>query len=549
MTIDFRKKIQKALLIIGVSFLLLSVVLSFSLKQVFSKDRPEVAGDAYVSGALSDATILIPFLADDSASSGICGLVYNGLTKVDKDLKVVGELAKDWRISDDKLRIIFYLQDNVYWQDGVKFSAEDVKFTFETILNPDNAVPYIASFQDIESINIIDDYTIEFIYSRPYAPALLKLGMGIIPKHVFFGLKGQQIRNSKYARDPIGTGPYRLDIWKTDEYIILDSNKDYFEHEPYVTKYVERIIPDQAVQFLELITEGIDSMGLSPYQYKYRTNTEKFNKRFNKYKYLAHQYTYIGYNLSDPMFADKKVRQALSYAIDKEAIIKGVLMGLGEECTGPFIKDTYAHNEDVKRYPYNPDKAKELLSLAGWKDTDNDGVLDKDGVPFSFKLITNQGNKQREDIATIVQRYWQDIGIDVEVQTIAFVTFLKEFVDKRNFQALILGWTMPIDADCYNVWHSDAVKNGGLNFIGYSNSEVDRLIEEGRSTYDIDRRAKCYKEIHAILAEEQPYTFLYFPYSLPAVNKRFKGIVPAPAGISYNFINWYVPENEQRYTF
>jgi peptide/nickel transport system substrate-binding protein len=530
--------IKKALLITVVSFF---VGVGFS-SLVWAGDY----GDAYVSGSLSDATILIPFLADDSASGGICNLVYNGLTKVDKDLKVVGDLAKDWTITSDKLRIIFKLRDNVFWQDGMKFTSQDVKFTYETILNPDNAVAYVASFQDIEDINIIDDYTIEFVYRKPYAPALLKLGMGIIPKHIF---ENVDLRNNKYTRSPVGTGPYVLNTWKTDQYMILNSYKDYFEGQPYISKYVERIIPDQAVQFLELITGGIDSMSLNPYQYKYRTDTKKFNERFNKYKYLAHQYTYIGYNLADPMFSDKKVRQALSYAIDKQAIIEGVLMGLGEECTGPFIKNTYAYNEEAKKYPYDPAKARILLAAAGWTDSDRDGVLDKDGVPFKFKLITNQGNKQREDVATIVQRNWQEIGLDVEVQTIAFVTFLKEFVDKRNFQALILGWTMPIDPDCYNVWHSETIKEGGLNFISYKNPEVDRLIEEGRSTYNINKRSKCYQEIHAIIAEEQPYTFLYFPYALPAVNKRFKGIVPAPAGISYDFIHWYVPENEQRYTF
>ena len=529
---------MKTLLVIAVSFLLFI----FGFSSGFAADY----GDAYVSGSLSDATILIPFLADDSASGGICNLVYNGLTKVDKDLNVVGDLAKSWEVSDDKLRIIFKLRKNVYWHDGVEFSAEDVKFTFMTILNPDNAVPYIASFQDIESIRIIDKHTIEFIYKKPYAPALLKLGMGIIPKHLF---ENTDIRDSKYARAPIGTGPYKLNIWKTDQYMILNSYKNYFLGQPYISKYVERIIPDQAVQFLELVTGGIDSMSLSPYQYKYRTDTSKFNLRFNKYKYLAHQYTYIGYNLKDPMFSDKRVRQALSYALDKEAIIEGVLMGLGEECSGPFIKNTYAYNRDVKKYPYSPAKARELLAEAGWEDTDADGILDKDGQPFSFKLITNQGNKQREDVVTIAQRNWQEIGIKVEVQTIAFVTFLKEFVDKRNFQALILGWTMPIDPDCYNVWHSEAIKEGGLNFIGYNNPEVDKLIEAARGTYDLDERAKCYRKIHAILAEEQPYTFLYFPYALPAVNKRFKGIIPAPAGISYDFINWYVPENEQRYSF
>ncbi|MCK4518484.1 MAG: peptide-binding protein [Candidatus Omnitrophica bacterium] len=528
----------KALLITAVSFLF------FSAPPTGAQEAP-VYGDAYVSGSISDAITLIPFLATDSTSGNINSMVFNGLTKVDKDLNITGDLAESYDVSDDKLTITFHLRKNVLWQDGVEFTADDVKFTFDLILDPRNAAPYAANFQDIEEIKVVDKYTVQFKYKKPYAPALLKLGTAIMPKHL---LKDIDLKNCDFARDPVGTGPYKLKEWKTDQHIILDSFYDYFEGRPFIDKYVERVIPNQAVQFLELITGGIDSMGLTPYQYKYRTDTKKFKERFVKYKYLSRSYTYIGYNLKDPLFKDKKVRQALSYAVDRKAIIDGVLMGMGEECTGPFIKGTYAYNEEVKKYLYSPQKAKELLKEAGWIDRNDDGILEKDGLKFSFKLITNQGNKQREDVATIIQQNWREIGVEVEIQAIAWAAFITEFVDKRNFQALILGWTMPIDPDNYNVWHSDSMKDGGLNFISYRNNEVDSLIEEGRETYNQDERQRIYHKIHEIVAEEQPYTFLYFPYALPAVSKRFKGIEPAPAGISYNFIKWYVPEIEQRYT-
>lgn len=503
-------------------------------------------GDAFVVGSLADAITLIPFLADDSASSSINSLVFSGLTKIDKNLKIVGDLAKDWTVSDDKLTLTFYLKEDILWQDGKELTAEDVKFTYESILNPENACPYIATYQDIEEIKVIDKYTIQFKYKRPYAPTLSKLGMGIIPKHL---LENKDLRKSEFKRKPIGSGPYELKNWQTDQYIVLESFKSYFKGPAYINKYVIRVIPDQTVQFLELITGGIDYMGLTPYQYKYRTDIEKFKKRFNRYKYLSRSYTYIGYNLSDPLFKDKRVRQALSYAVNKESIIDGVLMGLGERCTGPFLKGSYAYNENVKIYPYNPAKAKQLLKEAGWIDNDNDGILEKDGKKFSFKLITNEGNKQRKDIATLVQRNWQELGIDIKIQTIAWQAFINEFIDKRNFQAVILGWTIPTDPDIYNVWHSSSTREGGLNFIGYKNEEVDKLIEEGRRTFDQSKRAKIYKEIHKILAEQQPYTFLYYPYALPAVSKRFKGIEPAPAGLMYNFEDWYVPEIEQKYIF
>ncbi|MBU4488574.1 MAG: peptide-binding protein [Candidatus Omnitrophica bacterium] len=504
----------------------------------------EPCGDAYVTGSIADARNLIPFLATDTASSGVTGLVFNGLTKVDRDLNIVGDIAERWSRSEDGQEIIFFLHKNIKWHDGIPLTARDVKFTFEAILDPKNACPYSSDFMDIKSIDVIDDYTVRFIYSQPYAPAVSKLGMSIVPEHL---LKGEDFLSTKFKRDPIGCGPYIFKEWKSDQHIILGSNKEYFEHRPYIDKYVTRVIPDLSVQYLELITGGIDSMGLTPYQYFYRTDAKAFKSKYNKYKYLSRSYSYIGYNLNDPLFSDKRVRQALSYAIDKNDIITGVLMGLGEPCTGPFFKETPYYNKNAEAYAYNKKKALELLREAGWADTDGDGILDKNGKAFRFKLITNQGNKDREDIATVVQHQWKEIGVLADVQIIAWASFLNEFVDKKNFQAVILGWTLPLDPDCYVVWHSASKKEGGFNFVSYKNEEVDALIEEGRRTFDKERRIVIYNRIHELIADDAPYTFLYFPYATVAVSKRFKGIDPAPAGIGYNFIDWYVDPGEVKY--
>lgn len=514
---------------------------------VFSPHFCESAGhygDAYVTGSIADARNLIPFLATDTASSGVTSLVFNGLTKVDKDLNIVGDIAESWSISRDGSEIIFSLRKNIKWHDGLPLTARDVKWTFEAVLDPKNACPYSSDFMDIKSIDIVDDYTVKFVYSRPYAPALSKLGMSIAPEHL---LKGEDLINTAFKRSPVGCGPYIFKEWKTDQHIILESNMEYFEHRPYITRHVTRVIPDLSVQYLELITGGIDSMGLTPYQYFYRTDTKPFKSKYNKYKYLSRSYSYIGYNLSDHLFTDKRVRQALSYAIDKNDIITGVLMGLGEPCTGPFFKETPYYNTNAARYEYDKEKAIRLLDEAGWRDTDGDGILDKDGKPFRFKLITNQGNKDREDIATVVQSQWKEIGVLADVQIIAWASFLNEFVDKKRFQAVILGWTLPLDPDCYVVWHSVSAKASGFNFVSYKNEEVDALIEEGRMTFDKERRIEIYRRIHELIADDAPYTFLYFPYMAAAISKRFKGIDPAPAGIGYNFIDWYVEPGEVKY--
>jgi len=503
--------------------------------------------DAYVSSGTGDARVLIPLFADDATSGSICELVYNGLTRVDKDLETAPDLAERWEVRDGGLTITFYLRKDVFWHDGEPFTSRDVEFTYRTILDPASGCPYISSYQDIEDIEVRGPYEITFKYSRPYAPALLKFGMGIIPAHIFSGI--DDIRGSSYARAPVGTGPYTFSRWEEGRYIILDAYQDYYEHEPYIKRYVYRVIPDQAVQFLELVSEEVDSMDLDPYQYLYRSETEEFRRRINKYRYLAHSYTYIGYNLKDPLFKDRRVRKALSCAINRNEIIEAVLLGLGEPCTGPFLKGTAHYDESVEGYDHDPERARKLLERAGWIDKDGDGVLEKNGRAFVFRIATNQGNKVREDVATVVQSQWARVGVKAEIQVVAWSAFLDQFVGKKNFQAVLLGWTIPVDPDIYSVWHSDSMREGGLNFISYSDKRVDGLIEAGRAEFDPEKRSAIYRKIHGHLSEDAPYTFLFFPYATPAVQKRFRGIEPAPAGIGYNFIDWYVPEKEVKYRF
>lgn len=511
------------------------------------EEKQASSRDAYVSSGTVDARKLLPLFADDATSASLCGYIYNGLTKIDKNLDIVPDLAKSWEIENNGLSIKFYLRENVTWHDAKPFTAEDVYFTYNTILKSETACPYISSYADISKIEVIDNYTIRFHYSKPYAPMLSKFGMGIIPKHVFEDAK--DIKAREYAERPVGTGPYKFSRWESGEYMLFDANESYFEHVPGIKRYVYRIIPDQAVQFLELITGGIDEMELNPYQYLHRSDSEEFKNRINKYKYLAHSYTYVGYNLKDTLFKDKRVRQALSYAINKKEIIDAVLLGLGEECTGPFLKGTRFYDDSVKGYEYNPNKARQLLDQAGWRDSDGDGILDKDGQAFRIKLTTNQGNQVREDVITVIQREWREIGIETEVQVIAWSAFLEQFINKKNFQAVVLGWTTPVDPDPYAVWHTESINNSGLNFISYSNKEVDELIDAGLRTFDLEKRGEIYRRIHRLISEDAPYTFLFFPYATPAVDKRFKGIESSPAGIGHNFIDWRVPEDEVRYKF
>ncbi len=502
-------------------------------------------GDALISGSISDATNLIPMLSSDATSHQIAGLIYNGLVKYDKDLNLVGDLAESWTIEDGGKLITFHLRKGVKWEDGFPFTSEDVLFGFNTITDPKTPTAYAGDFMEVEKAEAPDPYTFKVRYKEPFAPALSSWGnIVILPKHL---LQGKDITKSPLARRPVGLGPFRLKEWKTQQQIVLEANPGYFEGRPFLDEYIMRIIPDPATMFLELKAGGLDWMGLSPVQYKRQTNTDFFKKNFRKYKYLSFSYTYLGYNLRHPIFRDKRVRQAISYAIDKKEIIRGVLLGLGVEATGPYKPDAWFYNPNVKRYPYNPEKALELLKEAGWEDRDGDGLLDRDGHPFVFTVLTNQGNSLRALTAQIIQYRLKQIGIKMKIRTLEWTAFINDFIDKRRFEAVILGWTLGQDPDIFDIWHSSKTEGKSLNFIGYKNPELDRLLVAGRRTFDQEKRKEIYFKVQEILAEDQPYTFLYVPMSLPIIHKRFRGIEPAPAGISYNMIQWWVPRNEQKY--
>ncbi len=505
-----------------------------------------LAGDALSSSEIAEPINLIPAISSDSASHQIASYIYNGLVKYDKDLNLTGDLAESWEISPDNKSITFHLRKNVKWHDGEPFTAEDVKFTYEFMISDDTPTSYDGDFRKVTDFSVIDDYTVRVSYAEPYAPALNGWGIWIMPAHL---LKGVSPSKSPLQRKPVGTGPYMLEEWDTGKSVTLKAFGDYFEGRPNLDKVMIRIIPDQATQFMELLNGSIDIMSLTSMQAARQTSSARYADKYNTYSYLDNSYTYVGYNLRKEPFNDKRVRQALSYASPRQEIIDGILFGRGVPATGPYKPGTYWYNGDVKKYEYDPEKAAALLAEAGWADKDGDGILEKNGKKLRFELITNQGNSTRSQIAEILQRSWKQIGVQVDIRVLEWATFINEYINKGNFSAIVMGWNIIQDPDIFDVWSSTRCGGSGLNFICFQNEEADRLLAAGQGSYDPAVRKAAYDKLQEILAEEQPYTFLYVPDSNTALSKRFKNVVPAPAGITYNFIDWYVPEGMRKYSF
>jgi peptide/nickel transport system substrate-binding protein len=404
-----------------------------------------------------------------------------------------------------------------------------------------------SSYELVKKAEVLDPYTFRVTYKQPYSPGLDSWGMGIIPKHL---LEKVDINTASFNRKPIGTGPFRFAEWVTDEKIVVDANPRYFEGKPGLDGIIYRIIPETALNEMEIFTGGVDYSGIFPYEFK-RMNEIPSLKVYSQ---PSLGYTYVGYNFKNPLFQDKRVRQALTYAVNREEIVKYVLYGLGVVATGPFPNHLWYYNPNVKPIPYDPQKARQLLAEAGWKETNKDGVLVKDGKPFRFTLITNSGNDTRRDVGVLVQRQLREIGIDVSLDLYEWSVFVKDFINAKHFDACILGWSLSVDPDAYEIWHSSQIEKG-FNFISYRNSEVDTLWEEGRREYDQEKRKQIYWRIHERIAEDQPYTFLYVPLGISILQKKFALLERDPAGkevlrpiqmekagLLYDLIKWTVPK-------
>jgi peptide/nickel transport system substrate-binding protein len=501
-------------------------------------------GDALVSASIGDARTFIPILASDTASADICGMIFNGLIKYDKDVRIIGDLAESWEILDDGLTILFHLRKGVTWHDGAPFTSKDVEFTYKKLIDPLVKTPYSGDFERVASLEASDEYTVRVTYKEPFAPALASWGMWIMPEHL---LKDEDLNKTHYSRRPVGTGPYKFKSWLTAEKIELVSNHEYFEGRPYIDRYIYRIIPDESTIFLELQVQGVDLTGITPLQYMRQTDNKFFRQNYSKFRYPSFGYTYMGYNLSDPKFRDARVRQAINVAVNKEEMIDTVLFGLAEVTTGPFMIDSWAYNKGVLPQPYDIQKAKELLAQAGWADSDGDGWIEKDGREFEFTVLVNQGNAERLRCAEMIQGYLKNAGIRMKIRVLEWSSMINEFINKKRFEAVLMGWFLSRDPDNYDIWHSSKTREGEFNFCGYKNEEVDALLDEGRRTFDQEKRQRIYHKIHELIYKDQPYLFLYSADNLPIVNKRFRGVEVSAIGIGFNIIKWYVPADEQRY--
>ena len=451
--------------------------------------------------------------------------------------------------------ILFDLRRGVKFHDGAEFTANDVLFTYRAIMDPASLSPRVSDFTPIKKAEAVDRYRIKVTYNELYSPAIGSWMIGILPEHLLNqeALKKEALekgedpakftmRDSGFNRNPVGCGPFKFSSWRSDEEIRLVSNDKYWEGAPNYEEYIYRIIPDSLGQEIAFYGGALDSYSVRPHQAKRLQDDE----RYQTFSGLSFGYTYIGYNMRRDIFKDPRVRRALGMAINRDEIIDYLFYGEAEGVTGPFAKQTDFYDKNIPNLPFDPEGAVKLLEVAGWKNVD--GRLMKDGQPMRFSIITNHGNDQRMQILTIVQNAWKKLGIEVSADTVEWSVFLEKHINKSDFDAVILGWSMGIEPDLYQIWHSSQSGPYQLNFVGYGNAEADKLIVQIRQEYDRDRQIELARKLHKIIYDDQPYTFLYAPRWTAVMDKRiliknadgtYSKITPTNTGnFRYYFNRW-----------
>ncbi len=542
-----------------------------------------VTGDWLIIHALSDPEQLNPLTSNDASASTINQNIFQSLLTRDPrslELKPLIATARP-AIAEDKLSYSFKIRRDVHFQDGRPLTGEDVLFSIKAIKCPLVNAPFLrVYFDSVVDAQLVDEYSIRFTIREPYFLNESVLGgIDVLPRHYYDPenlLKDVSIAdlrkpvdelpagvkkfadnfNRNFSRNPMGSGPYKFGSWKTGREIELIRDLDYWGNgkegidQPYLDRYKYRIINNPDAALVRLKSGSLDEMGLTPVQHVRGTDSQRFRSQFRKYDYFSPNYSYIGWNNDHPIFRDKQVRKAMTHFTNRKQMVKTILFGLGEVVEGPIYFFRPEYDKALPSYAYDPAKAMQLLTEAGWRDSDGDGVLDKvidgENIPFRFEIKVNSGNPTRKSVALSLQDELRRYGIAATVRELDWTIFLGD-VKTRKFDAVLLGWAMPVsEPDAYQVWHSSQSANNGSNHIAYKNARVDQILEQYRREFDEQKRIALYQEFQQILSDEQPYTFLFVGKSVVAVQRRIQGVEVLPVGL--HPIEWWVPQASQRYT-
>jgi peptide/nickel transport system substrate-binding protein len=488
------------------------------------------SGGRFVYAIPGEPTTLNLVSGTDAWSLLVQRLVADSLVDHDETLKAVPRLASSWDFSPDGRVLTFHLHPSVRFHDGAPFSSRDVLYTYEKILDPaSHAVGRRDAFLPVLKVEAPDGLTVRVTYRHPYAPALRGWEVPILPRHIY---EKEDFAASPHNRAPIGTGPFRFVSWQAGQRIVLAANLDYWGGPPALDTFVFQFIPSEETALQALLAGEIDYARISPAQWTSQSPTARFQRRFRSIRFVPLFFYYIAWrgDGSNPFFADHRVRQALSLALDRGGYVRSVLRGLGEVASSPFHPLVLEADPGAAATPYDPARAEALLDAAGWRRDPRTGLRTRAGIPFQFELLIFGGGQDHVQFSQVAQESLRAIGVGMSIARLDWPALLSR-LQKGDFQAAMSGTVPGLDPDAsYGMLHSSQIQ-GGQNYAAFHDGQVDEALEEGRRTLDPEARQAIYRRIEARVREMEPYSFLFYPVVQAAVSSRVRDVVPSPIGI------------------
>ncbi|MFN2384172.1 MAG: ABC transporter substrate-binding protein [Gemmatimonadota bacterium] len=498
-------------------------------------------GDMAVIGIPTDLDTMFPPTSESVPSSDVYSNIYWYMMRSNPDFITFRPgLADSFRFTPDSLSVDFFIHPGITWHDGQPFTADDVVFGHTVCKAPEINWSAASWLDHITKVEALSPLVVRFTYDNRYMYQVVDANACYpLPKHILGTVPLAAMKDHPIGRNPVGNGPFKFVSWSPNQEIVLEANTAFFRGRPPLNRLTYRIVPDQTSLATQIQNGDIDVW--PRFQPSFYPALEK-DEGIQVFSYPGRAYTYLGYNSADPRFSDKRVRQALTIALDRQQIVDALIYGQGTVGSQPMISTIWAHDPTIKPYPHDPPRAAQLLDQAGWRDTDGDGIREKDGQRLSFTLLTNSDNQTRVDITTIVQQQFKAIGVEAKPEPLEFNTFIDRLLAKE-FEAAVAGWSVGIKAELTPTFGSGEL----FNFVGAENARLDSLITAGELERDQAKAKTIWGLAQREIIDQAYYTFLFQLNDLVAVAGRFQNVNPTAYGWSYNIEEWYVPEGRQKY--
>ncbi|MDQ2679644.1 MAG: peptide ABC transporter substrate-binding protein [Candidatus Eremiobacteraeota bacterium] len=499
----------------------------------------------------SESKNLNPLLASNTTDQMITRLMFDLLVTADAAGHPVPDLAKvvptleNGGISKDGLTVTYHLRDGVKWQDGVPLTSKDVKFSYQGMMNNANNVTSRHGYDMVKSVDTPDALTVIFHLKHKFAPVVNTLfaesdsAITIVPQHIL--AKYPDINRVPFNTEPIGSGPFKLAEWVHGDHYTLVPNPNYFLGAPKLTKIIIKIIPNEDTTLNELRTHDIDWMFEPSYQtYRAVHDMKDILQRFNN----VNGYEGMQLNTSSPMLRDKRVRQAIAYAIDKKRLLDTQTFGQETLATEDLPNWMWAFNPNVKVYPYSVQQSRALLAQAGYA-PGTDGIMTRNGQRLSLLMVYNVSNATRRAMSVQIQEMLKLAGIDVQIKTFDAATLFAPageggILQLGKFDLGLSGWFAGVDPDDSSNYVSTNIPPGGYNYTRYDSKAMDAAQTMALENYDQPTRKRAYAKIESLLAEDVPQIFFWWDRQAQAINPDFKGFDPNPVTESWNAYQWSI---------